>query len=58
MKRFLLFECPHYYPHGGSGDVIAECDTLEECKEYITDELQYNNRYEILDLEERKWIPC
>lgn len=56
MKRFLLFECPHYYPGGGSHDVIGDYDTLEECYQNITD--KSNNDYEILDLEERKWIPC
>jgi hypothetical protein len=52
MKRFLVFAYDSYYPAGGAHDEVGSFDTLEEAM------AAGNQRddYDILDLDERKWV--
>ena len=40
MKRFLVFAGNHYYPQGGTNDLVASFETLKEVEEFI-----YENSY-------------
>lgn len=39
MKRYLIFAGRHYYPSGGIDDLIADCDTIEDCKKAWNDKI-------------------
>lgn len=56
MKRYLLFGYSQYYPGGGSGDVIESFDSMDEVKSYLKLSSTKQDFYEVLDLDERKWI--
>jgi hypothetical protein len=55
MKRYLLFAYDIYYPSGGQDDVIGDYDSLDEAKEAIKKN-SHRDHYEILDLQDRRWI--
>jgi len=35
VRRFVVFDIPHYYPCGGMNDKVASFDTLEEAREFM-----------------------
>ena len=47
MKRFVVFAFDDFYPVGGTGDISASFDTLDEARRYAR-HLRYDN-LEILD---------
>lgn len=53
-KRFLLFGYDSYYPGGGEADVLDSFDSLAEAKTRM--EKKDRDYYEVLDLEERRWV--
>jgi hypothetical protein len=56
--RYLLFECPTYYPSGGMDDLRASGDDLEELKVYAQDDDEFNwgGRIHIFDMVERRVV--
>lgn len=55
IKRYLCFSFYCYEPDGGIGDLIAECDTLDEAKEVFDKEAsnRHKNEYQIYDLKNK-----
>ena len=47
-KRYMVFECPDYYPNGGISDCKADFDTLEEAEAFI-EPLSYDANASIFD---------
>lgn len=54
--RYLLFGLENYYPDGARHDVIGSFDKLEEVKDRIKKNHPKYDWYDVLDLEERRWI--
>lgn len=52
FKRFIVFNYPHYYPGGGSGDVMGSYDTLEEATEACSSDTEFYGS-EIFDCDAR-----
>jgi hypothetical protein len=40
LNRFLVFYGANYYPSRGMGDLLTDCDTLEEARQAVENELQ------------------
>jgi hypothetical protein len=55
MKRYIWFSYDTCYPHGGSSDIVATADTLEELPSLV--ERHHLKEWdEILDLDTRTWV--
>lgn len=35
LKRYMLFGHTKFYPGGGTGDLVGQYETLDECREAI-----------------------
>lgn len=56
MKQYWLFGYDCYYPSGAKQDFMLDFDSLAETQDYINN-LEYSrDYYDILDMQERKWI--
>jgi hypothetical protein len=56
MKRYVWFSYDGIYPHGGSADVIATADKLEELPGLVQHRDHLKELDEILDLDTRTWL--
>jgi len=45
LKRYLVFDCPTYYPAGGIADVKESFDTAEEAIQYCKDNPSSEDQY-------------
>ena len=50
-KRFIVFGYFCYYPCGGSNDIVADFDSLEDAKKFIQDDDEGYEDIEIYDRE-------
>lgn len=55
MKRYLLFFGKEFYPKGGMGDFICDCNTVDECK-IILSEKAKEDRYDTNDDDDTNYI--
>ena len=39
MKRYLVFKGRNYYPEGGMSDILTSCDSIDECRRKLEEDI-------------------